>query len=104
MSPGEHGLLETFNNPFFFFFFLSFSLVKRDCLSFERNVTRAKLIFISLDLGDNDKEAFLRALLFSLIRLFKCYSKNHQRLNLTEIAFHVWLSWEVKIHQKCGIK
>lgn len=42
-------------------FIVLFSLLKRGHLSFERNVTCFRLIFMSLDLGDDDKEAFLRA-------------------------------------------
>lgn len=92
VNPRYHGLMKTFDNTLF-------SLLKGDRLRFERNVTRVKQIFISLDFGDDEKGAFLRALLFSLVLLFKCYSENHQKLNLIEIAFHVWFPWEVKIHQ-----
>lgn len=46
--------------------------LKGQHLSSEANVTCFKLIFISLALGDDDQEAFLRALPFLLVQLHKC--------------------------------
>ena len=55
---------------------MSFSLLKGDHLSFERNVTSIKPIFISLNPEDDDKEEFLRALVCCLVLLLKCCSES----------------------------
>lgn len=65
VRPGQRGWPETFSNPLF----SSFSLVKSDRFGFERNVSCVRLNFTHLDLGDNEKETFLRALLFPLVLL-----------------------------------
>lgn len=59
-----------------------FFFLKGDYLSFERNVISIKLIFISFNFEDDDKEEFLRVLVCCFVLFFKCC------LELLKIKFY----------------